>query len=164
MPRPLPPYPLGEPYAATIAPLLLELDAADAFAELQDPARWTLPLARMLAAGRLTPVHAGLAQRWLLTTLRIPNVGDHWAILNATRAFGAVDTTTLTVAALRDLLRGAARLWTGVLGGSIHNRTDLAAAIRTQRVLYTTPTPSARNAYDVFLTRAGDQLARYIRA
>ncbi len=158
MPRPLTPYPPGEPYAATLAPLLAELDQAGAFDDQNDAARWTLPLVLALNRDALTAVHAGIAQLWILHELGIRRPADAWAILNATRLFGSIDSRALTLPALRELLRAAAILHEQVLTGRLRTRGQLATALNARKHALTPDCCGLGPGYRVFLDRAVDAL------
>jgi hypothetical protein len=164
MPRPLPPYPPDEPYAATLAPLLEQLDQADCFANLNDAARWTLPLIQELNALALNLVHAGIAQLYIFRTLTVPNMADHWAILNATRAFGAVNSSALTLPCLRTLLRQAANLHLAVQTERVRDRVALANLVAIYKTTARVDCFGATANYLVFLDRAADQLTPLLRS
>jgi len=158
MPRPIPPYPPSEPFAATLAPLLADYDQRDLFHNINEPAYWTLPLIRAQNDLSLAPVIACRAQLWLITTLGIPNRWDRWAILAATRALGAVDTSSLGRDCLTTLLLQAGKVASILDTVLLATADQVAMRITAAKAASSYPCATARGIANTFLDRVGDRL------
>lgn len=163
MARPLPAYPSSEVEFPIVAPLLADMDSRDVFVSLLDPATWIIELLRARRNGTLTRQHLMHVLVWLITTLGVPNMKDHWAQLAAADTLGRIDTTTLTRSALAELIRHAAALHMVVMGGHTKDPTKLRLAVESRKTSTRAIAGAAAAPYLVFLDRVGEKLTPYFR-
>lgn len=162
MPRPLPPPDPNTADAATLAPILADMDARDLFADINNPARWTLDLILQRQRGTLSRRLAAAAQRYVITTLGVPNLTTKWAILNASDVLPLVNVTGLTVELLAVMVRGAEQLHSGVFGKLWRTREALASAASARKATVAASTPPGAGDFTAWIDRAAEQLALYL--
>ncbi len=162
MPRPLPTIPFETADAATLGPVLKEMDDRELFADLNDPARWTLDLIGRQQRGELSHRQAAAAQRYLFAALMIPNKWTLWATLNATDVLASVNTKLLTLDCLRDLIRTAGILHQGTFGHRWRNAAEMATEVAARKSALSVYGTTCATTFGVFLDRATQQLTPFL--
>ena len=162
MPRPLPLIPNDPPALAAAAPLLLELDQQDAFANTLSPGTWTIPLLRFHKAGALRLDGLCRTQLWLIQALGIPDRERAWSILNLTLSMAQVDHTGLSPACFDALALHALQLHRAVFSGRYRTVQQLRTAADARAVTAAATCAGSVTGFPSWLGAAADALVPHL--
>jgi len=163
MPRPIAPVPPFSPDHETIAPIILDMDAQNLFANAAAPERWTLHALRLRQAQQITRKQLCLLERHVITALAITTIPKQWAILATADTLGQIDIRALTEPCLAGLLQHAENLYLNILAGAVRTPGQLATRVESRKTQLAGLCPGPATAYVVFIDRVADRLRPLLR-